>query len=158
MASYNRVILVGNLTRDPELRYIPSGTAVSDIGLAVNDRIKRGDQWVDEVTFVDITLWGRTAEIANEYLSKGSPVLIEGRLKLDRWEKDGQKHSKLKVVGDKLQMLGSKGEGGGAGGGARGRARGGSSGGGGEDPGGSFDDNEQYSNVGAPPPSDDIPF
>jgi single-strand DNA-binding protein len=155
MASYNRVILVGNLTRDPELRYIPSGTAVSDIGLAVNDRIKRGDQWVDEVTFVDITLWGRTAEIANEYLSKGSPVLIEGRLKLDRWEKDGQKHTKLKVVGDKLQMLGSKGEGG-SGGGARGRARGGSSGG--DDGGGSFDDSEQYSNVGAPPPSDDIPF
>jgi single-strand DNA-binding protein len=156
MASYNRVILVGNLTRDPELRYIPSGTAVSDIGLAVNDRIKRGDQWVDETTFVDITLWGRTAEIANEYLSKGSPVLIEGRLKLDRWEKDGQKHSKLKVVGDKLQMLGSKGEGGSGGGGARGRSRGGSSGG--DDGGGNFDDSEQYSNVGAPPPSDDIPF
>jgi single-strand DNA-binding protein len=155
MASYNRVILVGNLTRDPELRYIPSGTAVSDIGLAVNDRIKRGDQWVDEVTFVDITLWGRTAEIANEYLSKGSPVLIEGRLKLDRWEKDGQKHSKLKVVGDKLQMLGSRGESGpgGGGGGARGRGRSG-----GEDAGGSYDESEQYSNVGAPPPSDDIPF
>jgi single-strand DNA-binding protein len=160
MASYNRVILVGNLTRDPELRYIPSGTAVSDIGLAVNDRIKRGEQWVDETTFVDITLWGRTAEIANEYLSKGSPVLIEGRLKLDRWEKDGQKFSKLKVIGDKLQMLGSRGEGGGGGGGApRGRSRGGSSGGGGggEDTGGSIDD-DQYSNVGAPPPSDDIPF
>jgi single-strand DNA-binding protein len=160
MASYNRVILVGNLTRDPELRYIPSGTAVSDIGLAVNDRIKRGEQWVDETTFVDITLWGRTAEIANEYLSKGSPVLIEGRLKLDRWEKDGQKFSKLKVIGDKLQMLGNRGEGGGGGGGApRGRSRGGSSGGGGggEDMGGSFDD-DQYSNVGAPPPSDDIPF
>lgn len=152
MASYNRVILVGNLTRDPELRYIPSGTAVSDIGLAVNDRIKRGDQWVDEVTFVDITLWGRTAEIANEYLSKGSPVLIEGRLKLDRWEKDGQKHSKLKVVGDKLQMLGSRGEGGPGGGGGRGRGR--SS----DDSCGSYDDSEQYSNVGAPPPSDDIPF
>ncbi|MEX2093747.1 MAG: single-stranded DNA-binding protein [Pirellulales bacterium] len=151
MASYNRVILVGNLTRDPELRYIPSGTAVSDVGLAVNDRIKRGDQWVDEVTFVDITLWGRTAEIANEYLSKGSPVLIEGRLKLDRWEKDGQKHSKLKVVGDKLQMLGSKGEGGGGSGG-RGRSQSGA------EAGGSSDESEQYSNVGAPPPSDDIPF
>ena len=108
MASYNRVILVGNLTRDPELRYIPSGTAVTDIGLAVNDRVKRGDQWVEEATFVDVTLWGRTAEIANEYLSKGAPVLIEGRLKLDRWEKDGQKHSKLKVVGERLQMLGGK--------------------------------------------------
>ena len=119
MASFNRVILVGNLTRDPELRYIPSGTAVSDIGLAVNDRVKRGDQWVDEATFVDVTLWGRTAEIANEYLSKGSPVLIEGRLKLDRWEKDGQKHSKLKVVGERMQMLGSREGGGGGGGGGR---------------------------------------
>ena len=109
MASYNRVVLLGNLTRDPELRYIPSGTAVSDIGLAVNDRVKRDDQWVEEVTFVDITLWGRTAEIANEYLSKGSPVLIEGRLKLDTWEKDGQKRSKLKVVGEKLQLLSSRG-------------------------------------------------
>src|SRR4026208_421209 len=115
MASLNRVILVGNLTRDPELRYIPSGTAVSDIGLAVNDRVKRGDQWVDEVTFVDITLWGRTAEIANEYLSKGSPVLIEGRLKLDTWEKEGQKHSKLRVTCDRMQIVGSKGGGGGGG-------------------------------------------
>lgn len=152
MASYNRVVLVGNMTRDPELRYIPSGTAVSDIGLAVNDRVKRGDQWVDETTFVDVTLWGRTAEIANEYLSKGSPVLIEGRLKLDRWEKDGQKFSKLKVIGEKLQMLGGRGEGGGGSGG-RGRSRGGSS-----DQSGGYDEGDQYSNVGAPPPSDDIPF
>jgi single-strand DNA-binding protein len=157
MASYNRVVLVGNLTRDPELRYIPSGTAVSDIGLAVNDRVKRGDQWVDETTFVDITLWGRTAEIANEYLSKGSPVLIEGRLKLDRWEKDGQKHSKLKVIGERMQMLGGRGEGGPSGGGGRGRSR--SAGGSGDDFG-SYDDADQYSNsnVGAPPPNDDIPF
>jgi len=153
MASYNRVILVGNLTRDPELRYIPSGTAVSDIGLAVNDRIKRGDQWVDEATFVDITLWGRTAEIANEYLSKGSPVLIEGRLKLDRWEKDGQKHSKLKVVGDKLQMLGGRGEGG-AGGGPRSSSRSVGS----DQSGGSYGESEQFSNAGAPTPNDDIPF
>ena len=109
MASYNRVVLLGNLTRDPELRYIPSGMAVSDIGLAVNDRVKRNDQWVEEATFVDVTLWGRTAEIANEYLSKGSPVLIEGRLKLETWEKDGQKRSKLKVVGEKLQLIGSRG-------------------------------------------------
>jgi single-strand DNA-binding protein len=155
MASYNRVVLVGNMTRDPELRYIPSGTAVSDIGLAVNDRVKRGDQWVDETTFVDVTLWGRTAEIANEYLSKGSPVLIEGRLKLDRWEKEGQKFSKLKVIGEKLQMLGSRGDGGGGGGGGRGRSRGG---GGGGDESGGYDEGDQYSNVGAPPPSDDIPF
>jgi single-strand DNA-binding protein len=149
MASYNKVVLVGNLTRDPELRYIPSGTAVSDIGLAVNDRIKRGDQWVDEATFIDITLWGRTAEIANEYLSKGSSVLIEGRLKLDRWEKDGQKHSKLKVVGERLQMLGGKGEGGRGGGG------GGRSSRGGDDQ--SYDESD-YMPAGGPPPSDDIPF
>src|SRR3972149_5733016 len=129
MASFNRVILVGNLTRDPELRYIPSGTAVSDIGLAVNDRVKKGDQWVDEATFVDVTLWARDAEIANEYLSKGSPVLIEGRLKLDRWEKGGQKHSKLKVVATHLRLVGSRGEGGRSGGG--GRTRGGRRGGGG---------------------------
>jgi len=152
MASYNRVVLVGNLTRDPELRYIPNGTAVSDVGLAVNDRVKKGDQWVDETTFVDVTLWGRTAEIANEYLSKGSPVLIEGRLKLDRWEKDGQKFSKLKVIGEKLQMLGGRGEGGG-GGAPRGRGRSASS-----DEMGGYDEGDQYSNVGAPPPSDDIPF
>ena len=113
MASFNRVILVGNLTRDPELRHIPSGTAVSEIGLAVNDRVKRGNEWVDETTFVDITLWGRTAEVASEYLSKGSSVLVEGRLKLDTWEKDGQKRSKMRVVADKMQMLGGRGGGGG---------------------------------------------
>lgn len=110
MASYNRVILVGNLTRDPELRYIPSGTAVTDVGLAVNDRRKNADgEWVEEVTFVDVTLWGRQAEVASEYLTKGSPVLIEGRLKLDQWEQDGQKRSKLKVVGQRMQMLGTRG-------------------------------------------------
>ena len=152
MASYNRVILVGNLTRDPELRYIPSGTAVSDIGLAVNDRIKRGDQWVDETTFVDVTLWGRTAEIANEYLSKGSPVLIEGRLKLHTWEKDGQKHSKLRVTCDRMQLVGSRGEGGRGGGGRGGSGR--SSGG--DQP--QYDDSEQYTSAGGPPPNDDIPF
>jgi single-strand DNA-binding protein len=114
MASYNRVVLVGNLTRDPELRYIPSGTAVSEIGLAINDRFKRNEQWVEETTFVDVTLWARTAEVANEYLSKGSSVLIEGRLKLDTWEKDGQKRSKLRVIGEKMQMLGGRSQVGGA--------------------------------------------
>jgi len=156
MASFNRVVLVGNLTRDPELRYIPSGTAVSDIGLAVNDRVKRGDQWVDETTFVDITLWGRTAEIANEYLSKGSPVLIEGRLKLDRWEKDGQKHSKLKVIGERLQMLGGRdgGGSGGGGGGGGGARRGGSR----SNDGDQSYDEPDYMPAGGAPPSDDIPF
>ena len=112
MASYNRVILVGNLTRDPELRYIPSGTAVTDIGMAINDRRKdQSGNWIEETTFVDVTLWARTAEVVCEYLSKGSSVLIEGRLKLDTWEKDGQKHSKLKVIGERMQMLGGGGGG-----------------------------------------------
>jgi single-strand DNA-binding protein len=127
MASFNRVILVGNLTRDPELRYIPSGTAVTEIGLAVNDRRKNSSgEWVDETTFVDVTLWGRTAEVATEYLNKGSSVLIEGRLKLDTWEKDGKKNSKLRVIGERMQMLGprSGGQGGGqAGGASRGAAK-----------------------------------
>ncbi len=114
MASYNRVILVGNLTRDIDVRYLQTGTAVTDLGLAVNDRRKnQAGEWVEETTFVDVTLWGRTAEVAGEYLSKGSPVLIEGRLKLDTWEKDGQKHSKLKVIGERMQMLGRRGDGGG---------------------------------------------
>jgi single-strand DNA-binding protein len=114
MASYNRVILLGNLTADPELRYIPSGTAVTELRMAVNDRRKTASgEWVEETTYVDVTLWGRTAEVATEYLNKGSSVLIEGRLKLDTWEKDGKKNSKLRVVGDRMQMLGGRGGGGG---------------------------------------------
>ncbi len=122
MASYNRVILVGNLTRDPELRYIASGTPVAEIGLAVNDRRKNANgEWVDETQFIDITLWSRQAEIASEYLSKGSPVLIEGRLKYDTWEsREGEKRSKLRVVGERMQMLGSRSGGGGSGGGGGG--------------------------------------
>ncbi len=112
MASFNRVILLGNVTRDPELRYISSGTAVTEIGLAVNDRRKTpSGEWVEETTFVDVTLWGRTAEVAGEYVTKGAPLLIEGRLKLDTWEKDGKKNSKLRVVGEKMQLLGSRGDG-----------------------------------------------
>ncbi len=118
MASYNRVILVGNLTRDVELRYTQSGMAVTDIGIAVNDRRKnQSGDWVEETTFVDVTFWGRTAEVASEYLSKGSSVLIEGRLKLDTWETDGQKRSKLHVVCERMQMLGGK-QGGSSGGGS----------------------------------------
>ena len=117
MASFNRVILLGNLTRDVEVRYLQSGMAVADIGLAVNDRRKnQAGEWVEEATFVDVTLWGRTAEVAGEYLSKGSPILVEGRLKLDSWESDGQKRSKLKVVGERMQMVGGRGGGGGGGG------------------------------------------
>ena len=112
MASFNRVILMGNLTRDVELRYTGSQLAVTDIGLAINEKRKNQQgEWIDEVVFVDITLWGRDAEVAAEYLTKGSPALIEGRLKLDTWEKDGKKNSKLKVVGDRIKLLGSKGGG-----------------------------------------------
>ena len=114
MSSYNRVILMGNLTRDVQLRYTPSGTPVTEIGLAVNDRRKgQNGEWIDETTFVEVTFWGRTAEVASEYLSKGSPVFIEGRLKLDTWEKDGQKNYKLRVVCDRMQLLGSRGDSGG---------------------------------------------
>lgn len=116
MASFNRVILVGNLTRDVELKYISSGSAVTELGLAVNDRKKnQSGEWVEETTFIDVTLWGRTAEVASEYLGKGSSILIEGRLKLDTWESEGKKRSKLRVVGERMQMLGGKGGGGGGG-------------------------------------------
>ena len=109
MASFNRVILAGNLTRDIELRETPGGASVADAGLAVNDRRKQGDEWVDETSFIDLTLWGRTAENAAEYLSKGSPILIEGRLKQDSWQNEaGEKRTKLKVVVDRLQFLSNK--------------------------------------------------
>lgn len=170
MASFNRVILMGNLTRDVELKYLQSGTAVTEVGLAVNDRRKDAKtcQWVDETTFVDVTMWGRTAEIAGEYLSKGSSVLIEGRLKLDQWETDGQKRSKLRVVCENLRMLGGKG-GGGSGGGGGGRQ---SSGGGGPqydegEYGGMHEEAAPAPRRGSgpsrgsappPPPDDEIPF
>lgn len=167
MASFNRVILMGNLTRDVELRYTPSSLAVCDIGLAVNDRRKSANgEWVDETTFVDISMFGRTAEIAGEYLKKGSPVMIEGRLKLDQWEtNDGQKRSKLKVVCDRLVMLGGKQGAGGGGGGGGFRGAGGGGGDDYYDDGGSQDSYRPPSGGASRPapqaPSgggDDIPF
>ena len=120
MASFNKVILLGNLTRDPEVRYTPKGTAVTELGMAVNRvyTAENGEKR-EETTFVDITLWGRTAEIAGEYLKKGRPVFIEGRLQLDTWDDktSGQKRSKLKVVGEGLQLIGSRPGGSGGGGG-----------------------------------------
>jgi single-strand DNA-binding protein len=121
MANLNKVLLMGNLTRDPDLRYTPKGTAVAEIGLAVNrvTTLDNGEKR-EETTFVDVTFWGRTAEIANEYLKKGRPVFIEGRLQLDTWEdkQTGQKRSKLRVIAENMQMLGSRGGGeGGEGGG-----------------------------------------
>ena len=118
MASYNRVIMLGNLTRDPELRYTPSGTAVTEIGLAVNERRKNANgEWVEEVNFFDVTLWGRTAEVVSEYCGKGSPLFVEGRLKQDKWQdkNTGENRYKLKIIGDRIQLLGSKGGGGGGG-------------------------------------------
>ena len=109
MASFNRVILMGNLTKDVELKYTQSGLAVTDVRLAVNDRRKtQSGEWVEETTFVDVTLWGRTAEVAGEYLSKGAPVMIEGRLKLDTWETEGQKRSRLRVVGERMVLVGGR--------------------------------------------------
>lgn len=108
MANLNKVMLLGNLTRDPELRHTPKGPAVAAIGIAVNRRVSDGNGgWTDETTFVDITAWGATAENAKKYLTKGRAVFIEGRLHLDTWDdKDtGQKRSKLKVVAENLQFL-----------------------------------------------------
>ena len=113
MASFNKVILVGNLCKTPELRTIPSGTSVCDVSIAVNDKRKNAaGEWGEEATFVDVTFWGKTAEVVCQYLDKGSPLLVEGRLKLDKWEdKDGQKRSKLRVICERMQMIGSKGDG-----------------------------------------------
>ncbi len=111
MANLNKVMLIGNLTRDPELRHTPKGTAVAEIALAIK-RIWNNEQGQkqEDVTFVDVTLWGRQAEVAQQYLTKGSPAYIEGRLQMDTWDDKatGQKRSKMKVVGEVLQLLGSR--------------------------------------------------
>jgi single-strand DNA-binding protein len=108
MASFNKVILMGNLTRDPEVRYTPSGMAVCDLNMAINRRFRTQDgQDHEEVCFVQVTVWGRQAESSGKYLSKGSPVMVEGRLKYDTWEKEGQKHSRLSVVAERVQFLSS---------------------------------------------------
>ena len=121
MASVNKVILIGNLTRDPEIKYTPKGTAIADIGLAVNRTYSTDSgEKREEVTFIDVTLWGRVAEIVGEYCKKGRPLYVEGRLQLDTWDDktSGQKRSKLKVVGENIQLLGSReGGAGGSGGG-----------------------------------------
>lgn len=148
MASFNKVILLGNLTRDPELRYTPQGSAVCEFALALNYVYtnKQTGQKVEEVSFIDIVAWGKTGEICAEYLKKGRQVMIEGRLKQDRWEaQDGKKMSKVRVTAENVQFVGSRPEGGGAGGG-------GPKGGGAAPAGGGPDD--------GPPPGaeEDIPF
>jgi single-strand DNA-binding protein len=105
MASFNRVTLLGNLTRPPEMRYTPSGTAVASFGLAVNRRFRQGTETKEEVCYVDITAFGAQAEAIGAYLTKGSPALIDGRLRWHQWEKDGHRFSKLDVVADSVQFL-----------------------------------------------------
>src|SRR4051812_27933455 len=141
MANYNKIILVGNLTRDPQLRYLPSQMAVCDFGMAVNHkfRTKNGEDR-EEVLFIDVSAFGKQAEIINQYCQKGRPLLVEGRLKYDTWEdkQGGGKRSKHSVVIDNFQLLGGRGDGSGGGGGGagyddaeNGGARGGRGGGGG---------------------------
>src|SRR5213594_3249103 len=111
MANLNKVLLLGNVTRDPEVRYTPKGSAVCDLGIAVNRAYTTDSgEKREEVTFVDVTLWGRTAEVASEYLKKGRPVFIEGRLQMDSWDdkQTGQKRSRLRVVGESMQLLGGR--------------------------------------------------
>lgn len=102
----NQVILVGRVTRDSELRYAASGTAICNFSIAVNRRVKKGDQWSDEASFFDLALWDKQAENLNKYLVKGTQVAIQGELRQDRWEKDGQKMSKVQVFVNNLQLLG----------------------------------------------------
>lgn len=118
MANVNKVILIGNLTRDPELRYTPGGTAVAEFGMAVNRNFKsQSGEQREETTFVDIVAWARQAETINQYLSKGRQVYIEGRLTYDSWQtQEGQKRSRLRVTVENFQFLGGRGEGGGGGG------------------------------------------
>ena len=110
MASFNKVLLMGNLTRDPELRYTSSGAAVASFGLAVNRKFKQGEEWKDEVCFVDITVWAKQGENGAQYLNKGSLVFLEGRLNYQTWETDGQKRNKLEVVANNVQFLTRQGD------------------------------------------------
>jgi single-strand DNA-binding protein len=126
MPNLNKVLLMGNLTRDPEIKYTPKGTAIANFGIAVNRVFTSGEggEKREEVTFIDIEAWGRTAEVIGEYFKKGKPIFIEGRLKLDQWDdkQTGKKMSKLRVVADSFEFLGSRegGSGGGGGGGGAG--------------------------------------
>lgn len=110
MASLNRVFLIGNLTRDPEVRHTPKGTAVGDLGLAINMSYRTAEgQDKEEVCYVDVVVWGKQAEVCKDYLSKGSPVFVEGRLQLDQWESQGEKRSRLRVRAERVQFLGRGG-------------------------------------------------
>jgi single-strand DNA-binding protein len=159
MAGFNKVILMGNLTRDPQLKYLPNNTAVCELGLAVNHRWRdREGNQREEVCFVDLSVFGRQAETINQYMSKGRPILIEGRLKYDTWTgQDGQKRSKHSIVVENSRFVGTR-EGGGQGGGY-GRAQGGYDEGGGDDQAGPDAGSPEPPGPDAPPPSGgEIPF
>lgn len=111
----NHVTIVGRLTRDAETSYLPSGAAVAKISIAVNRSRKNGDQWVEEVSYFDSAIFGKTAENLKPYLSKGKQIGLEGHLKQDRWEKDGQKFSRVSIIADNVQLLGGRSNGGGSG-------------------------------------------
>jgi single-strand DNA-binding protein len=119
MTDLNHVVLIGRLTRDlgtdeRSFAYLPSGQARANISIAVNRSRKNGDQWVDEVNYFDVTIWGKTAENLKPYLTKGKQIAIDGYLKQDRWEKDGQKNSRVSVVANNVQLLGGRSENGGS--------------------------------------------
>lgn len=114
MADLNSVNIIGRLTRDAELKYTPGGMAIANFSIAVNRRRKNGDQWVDEVSFFDVNVFGKTAESLKQYLLKGKQVGICGELRQDRWEKDGQNHSRVYIVANDLQLLGGNGNSSGA--------------------------------------------
>jgi single-strand DNA-binding protein len=160
MASFNKVILMGNLTRDPQLKYLPNNTAVCDFGMAVNHRWRdRDGNQREEVCFVDLAAFGRQAETFNQYMSKGRPVLVEGRLKYDTWTgQDGQKRSKHSIVVDNFRFVGGR-EGGGQGGGGYERDTGGHGQGGEYDRGGSAAPGGPGPHAGpsTPPPTPDLP-
>lgn len=122
MNDINRVIIVGRLTRDAELKYTSGGAAVAKFSLAVNRRRKQGDQWVDEANFFDVAAWGKMAENLNQYLTKGKQVAVEGELRQDRWEQNGQSRSRVEIVAANIQLLGGGSGGGGRGGQAPGPA------------------------------------
>jgi single-strand DNA-binding protein len=156
MADINHVVLVGRLTRDAELKYTAGGQAVCKFSIAINRRRKSGDVWTDEANFFDIVLWGRQGEALNQYLMKGKQVGIDGELRQDRWEQDGQNRSKVEIVANNVQLLSSGPGGGGSGGG-------GISQGGGYQEHRSEGGSERPPRDSAPPPgddgfSDDIPF
>jgi single-strand DNA-binding protein len=115
MVDLNHVVLIGRLTRDAELRYTASGQAVCKFSIAVNRRRKNGDQWEDEANFFDIVLWGRQGESLNQYLVKGKMIGVEGELRQDRWQQDGQNRSKVEIVANNIQLLGGTGGSGGSG-------------------------------------------